>query len=181
MKVKYPNYLQDKVDDDDQLKIFKQAGRNEADNLCKTGVDSKHLGTIRIVTELGDDMNAPLFMSPSVSMQPECRYLADIRFLIERYEDGYNLSLWRERLVAFNKHQDDIATSPLITKALIFQKNQKKGHRSARVKHIHDLVNTNKNLSAKELMQIADINVIGKMSVGTFSNHVSNAKNSEYI
>lgn len=176
MEVKYPNYLQDKDDDDHLLKIFKQAGRNEANEIYKTGIDSNELNTIRIATEFGDDMKVPLIMSPFIRAQAECRYLADIRFLIENYIEGESLPLWRERYHAFNLLQDRLATSGSINKAQKFSNHRQKGSVSDQTKYIQKLVSSNPKLSAKELNRIADNKIVADITEGTFRNKVSAAK-----
>ena len=155
MKIKYPNYLQYKDDDDFLLKTFKQAGRNEADEICKTGINSEYLNTIRIATELGDDMKAPLLMSAFITVQAECRYLADIRFLIENYQDGGSLPLWRERHEAFNRMQDNLAASPIIHRERKFIKGGVVGRLNQNNKYLKELIVNNPTSTAKELYKIA--------------------------
>lgn len=62
-----------------------------------------------------------------------------------------------------------------------FKKGRAKGALSSKTIHIYGLVYVHPEMSAKELFRLADKKVLGGMALGTFSNHVSDAKNSRFI
>jgi hypothetical protein len=73
---------------------------------------------------------------------------------------------------------EQIKTDRLAAKGEKFKPNREKGALSARTKYIHELALDNPKLSAKELFALADRNIIGKMALRTFGNHVSAYRNS---
>lgn len=70
----------------------------------------------------------------------------------------------------------DTRTAGLVTTGKKFQTHRPIGSVSAKREHIYKLAADNPMKTAKELMQIADKIIIGKMSPGTFANHVSGAR-----
>lgn len=63
-------------------------------------------------------------------------------------------------------------------KGIKFSKGKLLGVKSKSTVHIEELVKNNPNLKAKELFKLANPQLIGKMSLRTFQNHVSKIKNS---
>ncbi len=59
-----------------------------------------------------------------------------------------------------------------------FSQGKLLGAKSKSTLQIEQLVKNNPNLKAKELFKLANPQLIGKMSLGTFQNHVSKIKNS---
>lgn len=57
-----------------------------------------------------------------------------------------------------------------------FQPGRRKNALAESTIYIHDLAKNNPGPSAKELFRIADRKVIGKMTLGTFQNHVTKAR-----
>lgn len=57
-----------------------------------------------------------------------------------------------------------------------FPAGREKGSTTESTKHIHQLVADNPSLTAKELFQITDKNIISEMAIGTFKNHVHDAR-----
>jgi len=66
-----------------------------------------------------------------------------------------------------------LPAQPAIDKGEKFKSGRQKGSRSPRNKYIHELACKYPNLSAKELLGIADKSKIGDTSLGTFANQVT--------
>jgi hypothetical protein len=64
-------------------------------------------------------------------------------------------------------------------KGIKFSQGKALGAKLKSTLHIEELVKRNPNLTAKQLFKLADPRLIGKMSLGTFQNHVSKIKNNQ--
>ena len=82
-------------------------------------------------------------------------------------------ALFREYLLG---GAQDLNTQLLAKKGEKFRPARKIGSLTEKTKYIYKLSATNPNLSAKELYKISDMDILGSMSIGTFSNHVSKSK-----
>lgn len=65
---------------------------------------------------------------------------------------------------------------PNLLKGRKFKTGRPKDSVNDNTKHIQDLVKNNPNMTAKEMLAIADKSIIGDMVLGTFSNKVTDAK-----
>lgn len=66
--------------------------------------------------------------------------------------------------------------SDLVAKGMKFKPKRQKGAIAKATKHIHGLAKNNRSMSAKELFNIADKSIIEDMALGTFGNHVRDAR-----
>lgn len=66
--------------------------------------------------------------------------------------------------------------SDLVEKAKKFPPGRQQGAQIDSTKHIFDIAKNNRSMSAKELFNIADKSIIEDMALGTFQNHVRDAR-----
>ena len=90
----------------------------------------------------------------------------------------------KDRNEQYQKHLlDEDETNKKYTKfaekGIKFSQGKALGAKLKSTLHIEELVKRNPNLTAKQLFKLADPRLIGKMSLGTFQNHVSKIKNNQ--
>lgn len=110
----------------------------------------------------------------SIKESPTGEFLLEkALLLVANYEPERGGKFFREYM---KKNALDEALMTKAIKGVKFSPGRKAGSQSEKVKYIHELVGKNMHLSSKQLMKIADKSIIGNMTRGTFSNHVTQAK-----
>ena len=112
------------------------------------------------------------------------RLIAD-KYVVEGIEDVLNLDENKNPVIGMRMSFDTVlaykeasikSLRPDLEKAEMFSPGREKGSKTKKTLHIQRLCSDNPSLSAKELRDLADCNIIGDMAAGTFANHVTAAR-----